>query len=145
METSDEAVLDRFPTDPIDADNIEFYRGLLRSQFLVNQCQDCREWHHPPLPFCPRCWSDRLLPTEITGDARIFTSTVLYIGPLPDELDYAGGYTLVTAELAEQDGLRVSAPLVRRREADLDIGMAVRLVWIERRGHPMPAFEPAGS
>jgi uncharacterized OB-fold protein len=70
-------------------------------------------------------------------------STVLYLGPAENGVDYAAGYTLVTAELAEQDGLRISAPLVNHRNTHLEIGMAVRLTWIERDGHPVPALEPA--
>jgi uncharacterized OB-fold protein len=145
MQWTDEAVLDRFPTAPIDRDNIEYYRGLLGCRLLVNQCQECRTWHHPPLPICPKCWSDRLLPTEVSGEARVFMSTVLYLGPAQDLVDYAAGYTLVTAELIEQEGLRISAPLVHHGDTHPNIGMAVRLTWIERDGHPVPAFEPAGS
>jgi hypothetical protein len=143
MEWTDEGVLDQFPAAPIDRDNIEFYRGLLQSRLLVNQCQACHTWHHPPLPICPHCWSDRTVPTEVSGDARIFMSTVLYLGPAEDVIDYATGYSLVTAELVEQDGLRISAPLVNHGDTGLEIGMAVRLTWIERDGHPVPAFEPA--
>jgi uncharacterized OB-fold protein len=143
MQWTDQVVLNHFTTASIDRDNIEFYRGLLESQFLVNQCQKCRTWHHPPLPICPRCWSDRIVPTEVSGDARVFMSTVLYLGPAEDVVDYTAGYTLVTAELVEQEGLRISAPLVNRGDTGLGIGMAVRLTWIERDGHPLPAFEPA--
>jgi uncharacterized OB-fold protein len=144
MQWTDEVVLDHFTTAPIDGDNIEFFRGLLQSRLLVNQCQECRAWHHPPLPICPKCWSDRVIPTEVSGDARVFMSTVLYLGPAQDLVDYAGGYTLVTAELVEQEGLRISAPLVNHADTHPGIGMAIRLTWIERDGHSVPAFEPAG-
>ena len=144
MQWTDEAVLDHFTTAPIDRDNIEFYRGLLQSRLLVNQCQQCGMWHHPPLPICPKCWSDRVVPTEVSGFGHIFMSTVLHLGPRGDVIDYAAGYTLVTAELMEQEGLRISAPLVNASNKDVAIGMAVRLTWIERDGHPLPAFEPAG-
>ena len=143
MQLTDQIVLDHFTTASIDRDNIEFYRGLLESQFLVNRCQECRTWHHPPFPICPKCWSDRIVPTEVSGNARVFMSTVQYLGPAEDVVDYTAGYTLVTAELVEQEGLRITAPLVNRGDAGLEIGMAVRLTWIERDGHPLPAFEPA--
>lgn len=141
-EWTDEAVLSRFPAAAIDRDNIEYYRGLLRSELMVNRCQACRTWHHPPRPVCPHCWSERVVPTEVSGDARIFMHTVLHLGPAAEGIDYEAGYTLVTAELVEQEGLRISAPLVNGGTTEPELGAPVRLTWVERDGHPLPAFEP---
>jgi hypothetical protein len=71
-------------------------------------------------------------------------STVLHLGPRGDVIDYEAGYTLVTVELVEQEALRISAPLVNTGKTAAANGMAVRLTWIERDVHPLPAFEPAG-
>ena len=52
-------------------------------------------------------------------------------------------YALAVVSLAEQDDLRASGLIVGISPADVTIGMAVQLVWLERKGNPVPAFRPA--
>ena len=53
------------------------------------------------------------------------------------------GYPLLVVELEEQVGLRATATMVDCAVEDIRIGMPVALTWIERDGHPIPAFRPA--
>jgi uncharacterized OB-fold protein len=130
-----EEVFDRFASEWIDLDNVEFYRGLLRRQLLINRCGDCTKWYQPPWPTCPHCWSANVSPTEVSGAGSVHTFTI------PPGSETA----LAVIDLAEQDDLRASGQLVDCPSAYLAIGMAVELVWLERDGHPVPAFRPAGS
>ena len=75
-EAASEEVFDRFDSEWIDRDNVEFYRGLLRRQLLISRCGDCTKWHQPPGPTCPYCWSANVVPTEVSGDGVIETYTV---------------------------------------------------------------------
>lgn len=128
--TADGEVFERFPTEWIDLDNVEFYRGLLRRQLLINRCGDCAKWYQPPWPTCPHCWSANVSPTEVSGKGTVHTFTV---APKSDR-------ALAVISLIEQDDLRASGLIVDAAPAEVSIGMAVELSWVERKGNPAPAF-----
>jgi uncharacterized OB-fold protein len=136
-------VMSRYPDMPIDRDNMEFYRGWLRRQLLINRCPACGFWHHPPAPICPRCWSMELTPTEVTGSGTVHLLVRLHQGPPASGVDYAAGpYPVAAIELAEQIGLRFTSTVVNCPPEELRIGLQVSLTWIERAGAPFPVFEP---
>lgn len=132
-EAASEEVFDRFETEWIDRDNVEFYRGLLRRQLLVNRCGDCSKWYQPPWPTCPYCWSANVTPTAVSGQGVVHTFTV---APRAE-------HALAVVSLAEQDDLRASGLVLGVAPADVAIGMAVELDWLDRNGNPVPAFKPA--
>lgn len=131
-DTADEDVFDRFTTEWIDRDNVEFLRGLLREQLLVNRCGACRRWYQPSWPTCPNCWSGNVVPTEVSGAGTVHTYTVAPKSQL----------ALAVIDLAEQDDLRASGLIIDCDPADVYIGMLVELTWVTRDGHPVPAFRP---
>lgn len=137
---SDIEVLEAFPTAPIDQDNVDHYRGRLQRRLLVNRCLDCGLWHQPPRPVCPRCWSDRVEATEVSGRGTIDLLTVVYLGTPTPGVDYVAGYPVAGVELVEQPGLRYVAGVVDCAKEDVSIGLPVELTWIERDGAPTPAF-----
>ena len=142
-EITDSDVFARFPNDRIDRDNIPFFRGLLERRLVVGRCHDCGRWNQPLWPNCPACWSDDVRPTEVSGKGRVHTFTLLHAGMPWPGIDYAAGYPLAVVELEEQDGLRAVATIVNCPNDDIRIGMPVELTWLEREGHPIPAFQPA--
>ena len=138
-------VLDRFPRTWLDRDHFAFFEGFLDERLLINRCDDCGRWFQPPWPSCPNCWSDNVTPTPVSGKGFVYTFVILHTGPLwgVEGVDYAKGYPLLVVELEEQEGLRATATMVDCANDDIHIGMPVVLTWIERDGHPIPAFRPA--
>lgn len=139
---SDADVLDRFPNTWIDPDNVALFRGFLEQRLLINKCQDCDKWYQPPWPICPRCLSENVQATEVSGKGVVFTFTVLHTGWARD-VDYSTGHPVAVIELVEQPGLRITTTIVDCPKEDIRIDMPVELTWIERAGHPIPAFRPA--
>lgn len=129
----------------LDHDNKYFYWGLLHREYLVNRCDDCGHWHTPPYAMCPSCWSRAVTPTAISGAGRIALLTFFHAGPPANGVDYAEPYPLAAVELAEEPGLRIVTTIVNCAKEDIQLGLPVRLTWIERAGNPVPAFEPAGE
>jgi uncharacterized OB-fold protein len=76
-----------------------------------------------------------VVPTEVSGNGVVHTFTV---APKSDR-------ALAVVSLAEQDDLRATGLIVDTAVSDVSIGMAVELVWLERDGHPVPAFRPVAS
>jgi len=138
-------VLERFPEAWIDRDDFAMFEGFLQHKLLINRCRECHQYFQPPWPSCPNCWSDEVEPTEVSGRGVVHTFVILHTGALwgVDGVDYAKGHPLLVVQLEDQEGLRVTAPMVKCDNEDIRIGMSVSLTWIERQGHPVPAFEPA--
>lgn len=140
---SDEELIARYPTMAVDADTRAFYQGWLQQRLLVDRCAGCGHWHHPPAPLCPRCWSTDVVPTEISGQGTIALLIQLHQDPPAPGVDYdAGPHPVVTVELVEQPGLRLTSTVVDCPPEDLRIGLPVSLGWIDRGGAPFPVFRP---
>jgi len=140
---SDEELVARFAGFALDRDNAAHFRGRLERRLLINRCEDCGLWRHPPRPVCPRCWSSDTRPTEVSGDGVIHLLVFLHQGPPADGVDYATPYPVATVELDEQPGLRFTSTVVGASNADLAIGRRVRLDWVDRGGAPLPVFRLA--
>ena len=143
-ERSVEEVLARYPRDFIDRDTFPMFEGFLARRLLINRCQDCGQFFQPPWPSCPNCWSDDVTPTEVSGKGIVHTFVILHTGALMgvEGIDYARGHPLAVIQLEEQDGLRVTGPIVNCPLDDIRIGMPVTLTWVEREGALVPAFQP---
>ncbi len=139
----DAALVERFPYARIDHDNKHFYRGWIGERLLIQRCEGCAHFHHPPKPICPRCWSDALVPTPVSGRGVIHLVMLLHQGPPAEGVDYARApHPVVTVELEEQEGLRFTSTVVDCPPEDVRIGLPVELAWIERSGAPFPVFRP---
>jgi uncharacterized protein len=142
---SDDEVMQRFPDVLVDYDNLEHFRGLLQRRLLINRCQQCGYWIYPHRPMCPKCWSWRVEPTEVSGKGTLYMFTLslpTHLGSRIAGLDYAEPTPIGGVELPEREGLRYLAQIVNCPVDDIRIGMLMRLTWIDRNGTPAPAFEP---
>ena len=140
---TDAELVERLPRVRIDHDNRHYYRGWMQRQLLINRCNSCQHWHHPPKPVCPNCWSRDLQPTEVSGRGTIHLLMLLHQGPPAPGVDYsAGPHPVATVELVEQNALRFTSTVVGCPVEEVAIGMPVELTWIERDGVPFPAFRP---
>jgi hypothetical protein len=141
MTISDEALVERFPGQPITHDTAAHYRGRLDHRLLLGKCRSCGHWQSPPKPVCPQCWSFDVESAPVSGDGTIYMAIFLHQGPPAPGVDYSVPYPVVTVELDEQPGLRFTATVVGAGNDAIRIGARVRLNWIEREGMPVPVFE----
>ena len=137
---SDEELMDAFPGVRVDHDNAPHYRGLLERRLLINRCDDCGTWHHPPRSVCPACWSRAVTATEVRGEGTIAILTFLHQRPRRAGTDDDAPYPVAAVELTEQAGLRVVATIVGARPTEIVLDAPVQLAWIERDGRPVAAF-----
>jgi uncharacterized OB-fold protein len=137
---SDAELVERFRGHALSRDNAAHFRGRLDRQLLIDRCDDCGVWHHPPAPVCPACWSMSITPTPVTGAGTIHLAIFLHQRPPIPGSDDANPYPVVTVELDEQPGLRFTGTVVGAANDDIVIGRRVRLDWIDRDGEPVPAF-----
>jgi len=139
----DATLVERFPWVKITHDTKYLFRGWLEETLLINRCDDCSNFHHPPKPICPECWSSQVSPTQVSGRGVIHLAMFLRQGAPAPGVDYTEGpHPVVSVNLEEQEGLRFSSTVVDCPLEDIRIGLPVELCWIERYGSPFPVFRP---
>jgi uncharacterized OB-fold protein len=142
---TDGELVERFSAYGVDRDSAAHFRGRLERRLLLQRCDDCGAWHHPPRPICPRCWSSRVAPTPVGGRGTIHLATFLHRGPPAEGVDYTTPYPLVTVQLDEQEGLRFTSSVVGATNDEIRIGGRVELDWIQRGAAPVPVFRLADA
>ena len=101
----DAALVARFPWVQINHDSKHHFRGWLDKQLLINRCDDCSKFHHPPKPICPECWSSNLTPTAVSGSGTVHLAMHLHQGAPAPGVDYAkGAHPVVSVDLDDVPG-----------------------------------------
>ena len=106
--------------------NRDFWTGGKVGELRFQRCQDCGYYNHPPSPICPSCHSKNLAFEAVSGRASLWTYTVNYQAWMPGpELPYI----LAIVAFPEQEGLRLTTNLLDVAPEDLEIGMALEVVF----------------
>jgi uncharacterized OB-fold protein len=129
-----------------DIDSAPFWDGLRRHELSILRCGECRTFVHPPQASCPRCLSLGLTPEPVSGRGTIYSFTVA-------NREFAPGimppYVVALVDLEEQESLRLVTNLVNVAIGDVQIGMPVRVVFVDLSLEDSEAtlayFEPDGD
>ena len=120
-----------------------FWAGGAAGQLLVNRCDACGRWHHPPKPVCPHCFSTAVAPKPVSGRGTVWAATVNHQQWFATR---DAPYVIAIVELAEQAGLRLLTNIVDCDPAQVHAGMAVTVgfepladdIWL-------PTFRPVAK
>ncbi|RAX47819.1 hypothetical protein DQ353_18425 [Arthrobacter sp. AQ5-05] len=130
------------PRPAINLDNAFFFEALTeRGELAIQQCSDCNELRHPPVPMCPECHSVHWAPKTMGGRGIVHSYVVLYHPIVPP---FEPGYIVAVVELEE--GPRVVMNLEDVEREDVVIGMAVSIT-VERMDADLvlPVARPEGG
>jgi uncharacterized protein len=108
--------------------------GVLR--FL--HCAECDEYIHPPVPYCPKCDSDRPAPAAVSGRATVHSFTV-------NHQAWDGTtdpYVIALVAIDEQPDVRLTTNIVGCAIDDVEIGMPVEVVFVDHDPIYLPLFRP---
>jgi uncharacterized protein len=108
--------------------NQPFWDGLRLREFRVPKCADCGDYNWIPYPACRSCYSENQEWVVVSGDATVWSFSVVHRGPgaFNDEVPYI----VVLAKLAEEPrSLIVTGNLVDVDPADVRIGMPIKVVY----------------
>ncbi len=132
-------------TRAVDADAITFWDAVAARRLLVPTCIGCGAAFYPPLPCCPQCQSDLIEHVEASGTGQLYSWVVMRRALDPAYVDRV---PYVVAAVLLEEGARLFGELINvdidDRES-LRADMAVRVVFVERDGRPIWAFEPITS
>ena len=84
----------KYPTPQGNPETAPFWEAAKQGKFLIKRCTACGEPHYFPRSICPFCFSDKTVWEESSGEATIYTFSLMRkspTGPLRDRLRHAEG------------------------------------------------------
>ena len=118
------------PLPEISDLNRPFWDALARHEFALPRCDECGDYNWVPYPACRSCLSERQTWTPVSGDATVFSFTVVHRGPGAFDADVP--YVLTLGQLVEQPrACNVLAVLERVDPANVRIGMPIRIGYVD--------------
>jgi uncharacterized OB-fold protein len=127
------------PVPQINDENRAFWTGGAEGELRIARCADCGYYLHPPTPRCPKCWSENVAPSTVSGRGTVYSYTINRQQWVPD-LEVP--FVLAAIELDEQPGLRLITTLVDCAPEDVEIGMAAEVTFVARGDAFIPLFRP---
>jgi uncharacterized OB-fold protein len=128
------------PLPLVTPENEHYWTGGALGELRFLRCTSCRHYIHPPSPICPQCLSKELEVEAVSGRAELLTYTVNHQPWIPG---FDPPYVIGIVEIEEQPGLRITTNIVHCDPEDVEIGMALRVVFEEYDDVHIPLFEPA--
>src|SRR5262249_19795209 len=111
-------------------------------QLVIQRCDECRRYRHPPVPLCPHCLSTKLDAVPVSGRGTVYTFTVAEQAFHPFFADKLP-YIIVSVALEEQHDLRLVSVLVDCEPGDVRAGMPVEVVFEDVADDvTLPLFRP---
>lgn len=131
----------RFDLPTPEGDTLEFWEAARQERLLIRHCGDCGTYSYYPRPFCPDCWSERVVWHQACGEATLYSWSVVYRNDQPPFRDRVP-YVAAVVELAE--GPRMTTNVVDTPFDRLEVGMALRVRFMPISDDvTIPVFGPA--
>jgi uncharacterized OB-fold protein len=125
----------KLPAPPVSPETQAFWDAARDGRFVVPKCRACGKVHWYPRAICPFCQSSEIEWAQASGNATIYSFSVMRRAPEPFAVAYvtlAEGPTMVTN-------------LVDCDFDTLKIGQPVRIKFTPTDGGPpVPTFTPVG-
>lgn len=123
--------------------SLPFWEAARERRLVLQRCELCGSWQHPPRPVCVSCGDPGLSLAwrEVSGRGTVYSYTVVeraLIAALRDQVPY------VLALIELEEGQRMLSLLLGCEPVEARIGLAVRLDF-EPFGADLqlPIFRPA--
>lgn len=133
---------DEMPSPSANAETVEWWEACNRHQLVVQRCRTCGTTRHPPGPVCPSCRSLDAQWAELPGTGTVYTYTVVRQAFLPSLADRIP-YVVAAIEPDGSSGARLVSNVVGIDPEDVEVGMAVEVVWEDMGPElALPRFRP---
>jgi uncharacterized protein len=133
----------RFDLPTPDLETQPYWDAARDSKLLIKRCNACGRHHFYPRPFCPTCWSDDVEWVEASGDATLYTWSIVHRNDLPPFHEWV---PYVTAVVDLVEGPRMMTTVINCDHEALEIGMALSVEYRAISDDvTVPVFRPAGA
>lgn len=126
------------PQPRLDSDNRFFWTGGADGTLRFLQCQDCRQFIHPPRPFCRTCLSENVAPEAVPGTGVVDTFSVNHQAWYPG-LEVP--FVVARVAIDEAPGVYLTTNIVNCPVDEVDIGDKVRVTFQQEGEIYLPLFE----
>ncbi|GHI00990.1 Zn-ribbon domain-containing OB-fold protein [Neobacillus kokaensis] len=111
-------------------DNQPYWDAADRHELVIQKCESCQSYSHPPGPACAKCGSTELswqnLGSEINGTVYSYvTSYRPFLPGFQDDLPL----TIAIVELEKTPAVRIIGNILNCTPEDIQIGMPVKMAW----------------
>ena len=131
----------RFDLPTIEPETQPFWDGAAEEKLVIQCCGSCGAWQYYPRPFCKQCWSEDVSWQEASGEAVLYTYSIVRRNDLPPFGDRVP-YVAAIVDLVE--GPRMISEVVDCELDDVRIGMALRVTFRTLTDElELPVFRPA--
>jgi len=123
-----------------DSHTEPFWEAAKEDRIVAPKCGHCGHFRLPPTPFCPQCQSQEVDWTELSGEAEVFSFSVMHGFPgLPDLIIVAA-----VLDLPDAPGARLVSNVVDCDPDTVAIGDRVQVFFSPiADGYKIPLFRPA--
>lgn len=129
--------------DPDDALTKPFWEGANAGKLVVQNCENCGKFHHPPVGLCWNCLSTSLLFQQVSGRGRVHSFAVVKDQRLP-AFDALMPYVVAAVNLDDAPGVILLSNIPGTPIAEVHLGMAVAVEFEEiAPGVSIPQFRAA--
>ncbi|MEK4029186.1 MULTISPECIES: Zn-ribbon domain-containing OB-fold protein [Bacillaceae] len=126
-------------------DNHPYWDAADRHELMIQTCENCKHYSHPPGPACSKCGSTELswenLGSEVNG--TVYSFIVSYRPFLPgfqDDLPLV----IAVVELEKAPQVKLIANVLNCSPEDVSIGMNVKMTWQDiTEERALPQWIPA--
>src|SRR4030095_6497177 len=116
------------PLPVIEPQSREYWEGAHQHRLVIQRCEECMTWVHPPRFTCPRCQSEALDGQEVSGKGTIYSFSIMHM-PAGPGFDDGTPYVVAVVELAEQPGLITIGNVIDSDVNEVHSGMAVTVAF----------------
>jgi uncharacterized OB-fold protein len=122
-----------------------FWEAARARRLVVQRCQSCHYYNHPPRPFCDACLNQDLQFEQVSGRGHIYTFTIMHQRDVAGFENEAPFINLVI-ELVEQPLLLMVTNVALDERDRVRVGASVK-VWFEDRAEDVsiPQFRIANE
>jgi uncharacterized OB-fold protein len=128
------------PLPVVSPETQPFWDACREGKFLIQRCRDCGRYQYHYRGFCCHCWSSAVEDVPLEGTGTVWTFSVVHRNRTPQ---FAGLVPYVVALVEVEHGLKIVANVVNCDPESVEIGMTVRLVFVDAGEFRVPMFEPA--
>ncbi|MDA8359983.1 MAG: Zn-ribbon domain-containing OB-fold protein [Actinomycetota bacterium] len=133
----------RFDLPTPEGDTLEFWEAARNGRLLIKHCGACGAYSYYPRPFCPECWNEEVEWHEASGDATLYSWSVIYNNDQPPFRDRVP-YVAAVVDLAE--GPRMMTNVVDTPFDQLSVGMPLRVTFmVISDDYTIPVFTSVGT
>ncbi len=133
---------DEMPLPAATAETASWWEAAAAHRLVVQRCASCGTTRHPPGPVCPSCRAQGAEWAELPGTGHVYTYTVVRQAFLPSLAELVP-YVVAVVEPDGAQGARLVSNVVDVEPEDVEIGMAVEVVWEDMGPElALPRFRP---